>query len=527
MNGYFQLEMQETNTSLHLYPPTDGGKPIDVLEIKRYLELKQITFDLIALNEAVQSQSEKTVVLNHKKDYQVEEMMEVHVSDDLMTVYARFYAPSKEGKLLNKNDILFTLKNQGIKYGYDEKNINFFLEDRQYCTEYIFAKGTPARQGKDAEIHYEFETDHKMKPALREDGSVDFFQLGIIQEAKEGQLLAVLTPEDLGEAGTNVKGEMLKPKEVKSLHLEHGNNVRLSEDKLQMFAASNGQIRFNRGVVSIENVLELAEVGTATGNISFNGSVHVKGNVATNFSVKASCNVQVDGIVEAAKIEAGGDIIIARGMNGMGKGELIAGGNIIVKFLENANCQAGGYVQAEAIMQSNITAKTDVEVCGKKGFIAGGLIMAGHCVKAKKLGSEMGIRTNIEVGTDPTVKKRIAEVQKSMEEARKKIQKATPIIQTIQMKIKTGVKLTPEQVKQFRAIIADSQENQKLLEQGYEELEKLEEQVSDESTACVISEQEAYPGVRIVISGAVLSLKSVYKNSKFIKDGADVKLTNT
>ena len=51
---------------------------------------------------------------------------------------------------------------------------------------------------------------------------------------------------------------------------------------------------------------------------------------------------------------AGGDIIIAKGMNGMGKGVLNAKGNVVAKFLENATVTALGYVSSESILHSTV-----------------------------------------------------------------------------------------------------------------------------------------------------------------------------
>lgn len=57
----------------------------------------------------------------------------------------------------------------------------------------------------------------------------------------------------------------------------------------------------------------------STGNIDFEGSVQVNGNVSSNFVIRAGGNVIISGVVEGAYIEAGGNIIIARGMNGMAR----------------------------------------------------------------------------------------------------------------------------------------------------------------------------------------------------------------
>ena len=86
-----------------------------------------------------------------------------------------------------------------------------------------------------------------------------------------------------------------------------------------------------------------------------------------------------------------GNIIIARGMNGMAKGgTLKAGGNIVAKFLENATASAGGYVSTESILHSNVIAATEIQATGKRGFITGGHVRAGQKIEVKTLGGNAG-----------------------------------------------------------------------------------------------------------------------------------------
>ena len=121
----------------------------------------------------------------------------------------------------------------------------------------------------------------------------------------------------------------------------------------------------------VNDVYEVSDVDTSTGNIEYSGNVCVLGNVKTGFSIKADGDVEVRGVVENATVEATGNVTIARGMNGMSKGTITAGGNVVAKFLENANVNAGGYVHSEAILHSNVICKGEVTVTGKKGFIDG------------------------------------------------------------------------------------------------------------------------------------------------------------
>ena len=94
----------------------------------------------------------------------------------------------------------------------------------------------------------------------------------------------------------------------------------------------DGHVSLVEGKVFVSDVYEVENVDLSTGNIDFEGSVQVKGNVSSNFVIRAGGNVIISGVVEGAYIEAGGNIIIARGMNGMTKGILKAGGNIVAKF---------------------------------------------------------------------------------------------------------------------------------------------------------------------------------------------------
>ncbi len=44
-------------------------------------------------------------------------------------------------------------------------------------------------------------------------------------------------------------------------------------------------------------------------------------------------------MVEGAYLEAGGEVIISKGVNGMGKGTIHAKGNITSKYIEKRNCK--------------------------------------------------------------------------------------------------------------------------------------------------------------------------------------------
>ncbi|MCR4691875.1 MAG: FapA family protein [Lachnospiraceae bacterium] len=527
MNGYFRLNIQQTGTMLELIPPStaDGVMP-PIGEITAYLQSKRITqFDLKGINDAL------TTILNQpalvpllpNAVFPEHEMMNLTLSPDKMTVTARFYAPSTGGSQMGKDEILKDLAAQRIKMGIDESAIDAFLAERTYCTDIVIARGKPARHGEDARIEYFFNTDLNARPERKEDGSVDFFNLNTINHCKEGDLLAKLFPEDPGEEGYNVFGEVEKPRKVKHLTLKYGAKIDINGDKTELNSQINGHVMLTGGKVFVSDVYQVENVGTATGNINSEGSVLVNGNVQTGFSVTATGNIEVKGVVEGATLIAGGDIIIARGMNGMNRGKLEAGGSVVSKFIENAEVTAGTYIEADSIMHSKVSAKNEIRVDGKKGFIAGGMVRATTQVSCRVLGSAMGADTVVEVGVDPAMKARFQELQKEMLEMHKKRNMINTTLTGAVAKIKSGAKLPPEQMQYVQSLMQAAKQLEEKLEEDDMELCDLEELLSEKTESCVKVRDTAYPGTKIVIGDESVTLKKEVSYCRFHYDKGDIR----
>jgi len=526
MNGYFKLQVNTNNTSVILYPPTAGGQPISTAELLQYLAVKQIPCDVKTLGRALENLTEvKEVVLNLDKRHPEPEMFHVSVSPDRMLATARFYPPSNSGQFLGMQDIIRDLGYQNITYGIDEKAIKDFLESREYCTDIVLARGKEPVQGKDAVIEYFFNTDLRIKPTLLDDGSVDFFNLNTLNHCSKGDLLARLTPEVPGVDGFAINGDIVKAREVKRNRLRFGRNITINEDKTEITADVDGHVTLVNDSVFVSNVYEVENVDNSTGNIDYDGSVKINGNVMMNFTVKARGNIEVVGVVEGATLEAGGDIIISRGMKGMGKGVLKAGGNIICKFLENANAYADGYIETEAVLHSTLRAKTEVILTGRRAFITGGKVTATNKVSMKTLGSAMGADTIIEVGIDPIYKEDYLNTQKEIMEKQKTLKQMQPVIVASMQKVQSGVKLPPDQLKYIQSISATVKQLKEELEQDYKKMEDLAELLEQGTDASIVVTDSVYPGTLITISDTSLTVKDVLQHCKFVKKNGEVVMT--
>ena len=526
-NSYFRLVHKEDGTYIRLIPAEDGGENLNVNEIKEYIMNRNITYDLIELNRVLSDlQAETEYKLTDEKIQPQNENYVMQISQDEMQVVMRFYAPSEGGKELTTEGIMADLRARNVRYGIKSSRLMEHFEQKTYCTDIVVAEGKPARQGKDAEIIYLFDVDRKAKPTLREDGSVDFHTLNTICHCKEGDVLARLIPADPGEDGMNIYGNVLKPHAVKSSRLKFGRNIELSEDRTEIRSMVNGHVTLADDRVFVSDILELENVDISTGDITFAGSVQINGNVTSNYTVKAEGDVQINGVVEGARIESGGTITIARGMNGMAKGVLIAKQNIISKFLENAEVTAGGFISTESILHCKVQAGTEVEVTGKKGFITGGNVIASNHIKVKTLGSPLGATTMVEVGVNPEMKREQLALQKQLVETRKQLNTIEPVLMAAFQKKKQGITIEPEQLKYMQQLAITREQKREEIQSITNRLVELDDILVESQNPSVIVTGEVYPGTRISIMDVSMVVKSTMKYCKFVRLQGDVKMVS-
>ncbi len=524
VNGYFQLVNIPNGFGVKCMPPQDGGEPIRINELLEYLEVRNVSGDIGQIKKAVEAGSEQIVRLGMGACPPEQESDRLDISEDSMTATVRFYPPSETGQRMSMEEFIKDMEFKKIVYGLNMELLREHFRRGHYCRDLVVAEGKPPRHGKDAEIEYLFNTDPRAVPTLNEDGSVDFFNLNTINHCRQGDLLAQIIPEDEGECGYNVAGVMVRPRNVKRATLRFGKHVALAQDRMSISSEVDGCVTLVDGQVFVSDLYVVENVDNSTGNIEFDGSVQVNGNVCSGFTVSAQGNVIVNGVVEGAAIYAEGDIVITRGMNGMNKGRLEAGGNIVAKFLENANANAAGYISAESILHSKVMAGSEINVTGRRGFITGGHACAGSKISAKNLGANMGASTVVEVGVNPRLKEEYQALQEELTEIQKVIKKTQPILTSFAEKRAKGVQFSPEQVKYIRSLVTLTEAKKRELVEKNAKWEELHAAFEGQNEAFVEVIGEAFPGTVIIIREVSMSLRSSYQHCRFRRIGGDVKM---
>ena len=341
-------------------------------------------------------------------------IISVEVSTDEMTCKIIATAPMADGGELQASYIERQLEKQNISIGISDEKISAFVDKPVYGIPYVVAEGIWPVDGHDAYIKYNFETD-RSKVRIKESasGQVNFKELNLIQNVVEGQPLAQKMLAERGKAGKTLYGRYLEAKNGKDIPVPLGKNVKLDTDGRTIVATCNGQVLLSGSKINVEPVMEVESVNIKTGNITFLGTVIVKGNVDDGFNVKASGNIEVYGTVGNSQIEADGDIIVSLGIMGRDEGTIKCGRSLWAKFIQNTKVDVEeNIIVADGIINSNVTCNKRIILQGKRAAIIGGHLFATEEINAKTIGSNGGgSETILEVGYDPRKKQRLDALQ--------------------------------------------------------------------------------------------------------------------
>jgi len=358
--------------------------------------------------------------------------------------------PSFGGKAVTLADVQKLLEDKKVVWGIVPTEEIEGVLAKGHAADFIIAEGLEPEAGVDAQFQSLMPEAHERKPLVDENGDVDYRELGDIVIVHKDEVLMQRIPPIQGKKGRNVLGEIINPSggadtpfsgDKKGVYLNpEDNNQLLSEITGQPIIVPNGMI--------VTPVLTVKQVDFASGNIRFDGSVVVLGDVAEGMKIFALEDITIDGSVTDAKIECmgnlnikgcvtgntelivNGDINIKGGAQGYQEIEepvgdddhsakIVSHGSIIVGFVENFHLEAGVDIVVEKYaMNSQLMAEnkivTGAKNSGKKPSIMGGITWAMVMVKGTILGSSAGIKTHVQAGSNPYIQKRIAAIKREL-----------------------------------------------------------------------------------------------------------------
>ena len=390
------------------------------------------------------------------------------------------------------DEVLEAVNRNGVIYGINCEIISDMIEKRLMGREVLFAKGKPAVDGADGYFDFYFDSDLNHRPTVKSDGSVDYWSVHSVEVVKKGQTIANYCEPVAGEDGIDVLGRVIAAKKGKGL----------------------------------PPLLEInGDVDVGTGNIDFVGDVVIHGSVKTGAKIRAAKSITIDGVCEGCVLEAGNDLILRKGMIGMGKARIIVKGNLFAKFMEYTDVEVDGFVEADSAINCNVVSNDKVLFNGGHASIVGGKVYGCAGIEVQNLGNDAFIKTEVHVGVHKKIKIKIAELEKLVDQKQMLLNNINAGIKQIEQMMGSaadGMNLEEKKLALVRAKIEKTAE----LTEDKEELERLKGIVERSTGATVQVLEHVYPNVEVCINNSKLVTKEEFDKIEFKeKDKAVVMLS--
>jgi hypothetical protein len=427
--------------------------------------------------------------------------------------------PQFGGKTVDRAMLDRALAAAKVTYGVDETQLISLSVVPDYSGWIDVAHMTPAEDGENATLDFTFPMERDLRPKEREDGTVDYYDLNIVENVNQGDLLCTRTPPTSGKPGMTVLGTAVPAKPGRDRPLPVGRNTKPSPDGRALYATLSGQPQFDGRIVSVQGVFEMpGDVGVATGNIHFVGNVVIKGSVTAGYKVEAGGSIDVFGVVEGGTLISGGDVTIRSGMKN--RASVQAERNVTTRFVESSQVYCGGNLIAESLIHSKITCRNNITLSGGKGVILGGHVLAGQSVSARTIGSASAAPLVVELSPDPVLQHRERDLHKLMAELDTEIKKLEQL-NTLFIQLENANRLTPDKNTQMQSVQASLQAAVARKYAAEEELASIAGQLVWQDRGFVQCTDRIYHGTRLQMGKYVEVLDRDWDHCRFaVRDGA-------
>ena len=403
-------------------------------------------------------------------------------------------------------EIVKALHAKGIRYGIRYDAIDRMASGEGSRMHVLVASGAMPQDGEDGYYEYFFRTQVARTPKELDDGNVDYRSVEWFESVEKGQKLAVYHHATAGKNGMTVFGREIPARKGKELCILTGTGFHRLDDGNTYVADLDGIVSYSENYagtdtlleiqMNVKNLLTVSEVTLATGDLYFDGNVHVTGNVGSGARVCATGDVLVGGFVESAHIESGGDILIRQGMNASGDGDIRAAGNVSGCFFEAVKIHADGSIRGDYFLNCELYAQGKIDVVGKKGSLVGGMTCAEMGLRANQLGNQAGIPTYIRLGMSDRLRVQEMEFGEAMIGVKAELDALNQAHEDMMKKYPPQVRSSMELFLKIESAIYTKEQE---MEQWERKMQQLEDEKRKASFVSAIVEVRLYEGVTFEI----------------------------
>lgn len=430
------------------------------------------------------------------------------------------------GRTVTSHEVYQALQQKGVIFGILHENISTSIAEGR-ADGVLIAAGIPAIPGQASEFVSLIPDARPRYPTYNETDTIDYRNLGDIITVKPGDPLMRRLPPGQGQPGRDVTGQELSAPDGADLPFptELPGAVADADDPDLLVAAVAGQpVIVPHGVI-VEPVISVKVVDLSTGNLNVDGTLKIASDIKAGMKVKATGDIVVGGVVEAARIESGGDVQVNGGIVGQSEGRsdhsdtdssmavVHAVGSVRALYVENACVVAGADIMIqEVVMKCNLNAGNRIavgEAGSGKGRMIGGHSHATAEIHTGVAGSRAGVCTDLEVGIAPELLEKtthVCEVIAAKERELEEVKKSLAYV--LENKARFDETAAKEKKRQLDAIRTEIQglQGQK---------RRLQRRTELVQTATITVERTAFSGVRVKVGEKALLLEEDMENVTF------------
>ncbi len=358
----------------------------------------------------------------------------VEVAQDLLTAFLKL-GPASATDSPTETDVFAALEeaqvvlNDAVKARVAEF-VHLASTGKAGSDPFIVAQGEPPQHGQDAKFIWD-ERFAKEATDWQDDASVNYYTLNSILTVDKDATIGTIAPAVPPRNGVDVKGQPI-PAEGSAIPLQIHESIRRSpDDPNRVISNRAGKVTDDDRTLQIVEVLKIkGDVGFDTGNVDSTVDVYIAGRVPDRFEVKSSGSITIAMAIEAAKVTAGGDVVVRRGILGRGSGLVTAAGQISAKFGADANLVAAGDIKiGKQLMNCHVCVGGKLIAAGAS--VIGGSLYSRDGLEVSHLGSDANVPTRIVVGVRPEVIREVAVIDKRVKRARELIDRIRELVQPL------------------------------------------------------------------------------------------------
>ncbi len=240
---------------------------------------------------------------------------------------------------------------------------------------------------------------------------IDFHELHRFPEVAAGTALVRVTLPTPGRDGCDVLGKVRRapaPRPLDPARFIGDGAVLSPDDPTLVIAERTGAYqRLPTGKVTVVEAIAIAgDLDLHVGNLATRFPITIRGDVKGGFVLKSAANIEVNGVIEDARISVHGDLTVRGGIL-PGQQRVKARGAISARHVQDRELKCRDLMVNGPLLLARVHATGTVTA---KSIIGGDIIAAGGIV-CGDLGEVSGLRTIVQVGIDPWARAQLAQAR--------------------------------------------------------------------------------------------------------------------